>query len=215
MSVLLDVCLRGTRSYIQGSQMLAKAAEWLVSEGFGAAVLTSAKFSKLTNRKVMLQLDNEPAPPNLMRLGMATYGTGAGTLNVQFLEHESACAPRCPEQPSRISSYDSCGAGVGYCRFATDGTHESYLAAVVEILKKQQAGLAAHVEEIWFTALSNAELQIAPTPPLQGGLKASLLLSRAVNGRFQTLSRVETELPTGSIEIQPFQVSFACVIREE
>ena len=193
--------------------MLAKAAEWLVSEGFGAAVLTSAKFSKLTNRTVMLQLDNEPAPPDLTRLGVATYRTGKDNLNVQFFEHESAYAPRCAEQPSRITSYDTCGDGVGYCRFATDGTHESYLAAVVDTLKKQQADLAAHVEEIWFTALSNAELQISPTPPLEGGLRASLLLSRAFNGRLQTLSRVETELSDGLIEIQPFQVSFACVVR--
>ena len=204
----LEVGLRGTRDYVQGSQILARTAE-IVARDHPDAALVSAKFTRITLRGVELVLGAGDAPSGGEEIGRGQYQVGGDRLQARWFEVPGPEAPRIDDVPGATSGLAPDGAGGGGADFAIAGTFESYLAAVIECVKALHAGRAERVSDIWFTALVGARLPVAPTYPAAGSLAVELKVERMVEGRLQTLSVVET---TGDGAPPAYQICFSCVI---
>ena len=161
----LDVFLRGSRSYVQGSQILGRTADWLLQTGLHGAVLVDAKFSQITDHPVIAfrHADMQPGQAG-SPIGRAVYRLGDEKIDVLYADAKAGLAPRIEDQPTKLSSFLDHGDLRGEARLALDGTQEGYLAAVIETVKTLHQSLASEVADIWFTALSGAELPIAPGP---------------------------------------------------
>ena len=204
----LEVGLRGTRNYVQGSQILARTAE-IVAADHPDAVLASAKFTRITLLGVELVLGEGDAPSGGEEIGRGQFLIGDERLSARWFEVPGPEAPRIDDVPGATSGLAPDGAGGGRADFAIAGTFESYLAAVIECVKALHAGRGERVSDIWFTALVGARLPVQPTYPTAGSLAVELKVERMVEGRLQTLSVVET---AGAGAPPAYQICFSCVI---
>jgi len=207
---LLDVGLRGTRDYVQGSQILARTAELVEVADPAPSLLVSAKFTRITDLgvRVVLGGDGLDAEPEI---GRAQFARGDARTTARFFEVAGPQARPLADVAPATSDLESTGLGGGQAAFAIPGTFESYLAAVIECVKALHAKRGEQVSDIWFTALVGARLPLAATYPTGGVLRVAPKIERLVAGRLQTLSLVDTESTVGDAPPQ-FQICFSCVV---
>jgi len=205
----LDVGLRGTRDYVQGSQILARTGELVLAEANASVSLVTAKFTQITEQVVRVALD-EADTDSGVEIGTAQYDVDGVRRAVRFFEVAGPTAGRIDDVQKVTSDLAIAADHSASCRFAITGTFESYLVAVIEFVKAAHASRGEDVVDIWFTALMGARLPLAPTYPTNGVLRLAPKIERIVDGRLQTLGLVETEGPGAP---PPFQICFSCVIR--
>jgi hypothetical protein len=204
----LTVGLRGSRDYVQGSQILARTAELVATEN-PEATIVAAKFTRITDHGVCVTFDDD-APAGTV-LGSARFRVDGGERTVHFHKEAAGPAPRIDDVPPSTSDLTTSGDGVGRCAFAIDGDFESYLAAAIEFVKAVHAARAERVSDIWFTALAAAALPIEPIYARAGTLTITPKIERVVGERLQTLGTVETTAEGEGHAPAPFQISFSCV----
>lgn len=203
----LNVYIRGTRDYVQGSQILGRTAELLAADS--SAQLVSAKFTQITERGVLAVFDAAEAG-DALEIGRAQFVTGAGRRTVRFCEVAGGKAPQIDDVPRVTANLETDGKGTGSTTFAIAGTFESYLGAIIEFVKSAHAQRGDAVTDIWFTALMGARLPLSASYPQTGTLRVTPKIERMVDGRLQTLSLVDTE---GDGNAPPqFQICFSCVV---
>ncbi len=211
-SKVLDVYLRGSRDYVQASQILARSGEWL-ADGLGQAhlKLAVAKFVRITQCGVAAVLD--PPDGGLAAagrwIGEARYTSPAGLRIVRYREMISAPAQRIADVPSRIADFRQTGRLACKAHYSIDGSAESFLAATIEIVKRLHGELAVGICDIWFTGLASAALPIQSNYDHDGAAIVTPLLERPQDGRLLTLSRVEIASPNA---VPPFNLGFSCRI---
>ena len=205
----LDVGLRGTRDYIQGSQILARTGELVAAESVEPVALLTAKFTRITEQGVRVALDEDDAAEGV-ELGRAQYTRGGERRTVRFFEVPGPAAHRIDDVPKVTSELIADAAGAASCSFAIAGSFESYLVAVIEFVKAAHAARGEDVVDIWFTALMGAQLPLAATYPTAGTLRLTPKIERVVDGRLQTLGVLDTE---GAGAPPSFQICFSCVVR--
>ena len=204
----LDVGLRGTRDYIQGSQILSRTGELLAAGSDAPIALVSAKFTRITERGVQVALADEDAVEG-EEIGRAQYDEGGARRAVRFIEVPGPTAPRIDDVDKVTNGLEIAADGSAACAFAIAGTFESYLVAVIEFVKAAHAARADGVRDIWFTALMGARLPLDPVYPTTGTMRLSPKIERMVGERTQTLGLLET---AGAGAPPPFQICFSCVI---
>lgn len=204
----LDVGLRGTRDYVQGSQILARTGELIGAEADGAVALVSAKFTRITEQGIVVALDEADVLEG-DELGRAQYDHDGARRVVRFAEVPGPKAPRIPEVDRVTSGLIVDPGGSASCAFAIEGTFESHLVAVIEFVKAAHAARADGVRDIWFTALAGARLPLAPVYPRTGTMRLEPRVERVVEGRLQTLGVLATD---GDGAPPPFQICFSCVM---
>lgn len=205
MEHALVVGLRGTRNYVQGSQILARTAE-IIAADHPQAVLVSAKFTRITLRGVRMVIgDGEEGD----EIGRATFVDGDARIVTRFFEVDGPDAPRIDDVPGATRDLTADDSGTGGAAFTIAGGFESYLAAVIECVKAIHARRGEQVTDIWFTALMGARLPVAPTYPHDGTLTVTPKIARMVGERLQTLSLVDTDGPGAPPQ---FQILFSCVV---
>ena len=204
----LDVGLRGTRDYVQGSQILARTGELLAAEADGEIVLVAAKFTRITDQGVRVALADGDADDG-PEIGTARYEQGGALRTVRFHEVPGPQAPHLDEVGRVTSDLAADAAGAASCAFAIDGTFESYLVAVIEFVKAAHAARADGVRDIWFTALAGARLPLGGGYPRAGAMRLEPRIERMVDGRLQTLGLLATD---GDGAPPPFQIAFSCVM---
>ena len=206
----LNVYIRGTRDYVQGSQILGRTAELLAADS--SAQLVSAKFTQITERGVRAVFDDADAG-GALEIGRAQFVTAAGRRTVRFCEVAGDKAPPIDDVPRVTANLETDGKGTGSTTFAIAGTFESYLVAIIEFVKAVHAQRGDHVTDIWFTALMGARLPLGASYPQTGTLRVTPKIERIVDGRLQTLSLVDTE---GDGNAPPqFQICFSCVVEHD
>ncbi len=203
MEHALDVGLRGTRNYVQGSQILARTAEIVAP----TATLLTAKFTRITEQGVIAAIDGDAADGE--EIGSAQFDVDGKRVAVRYIDVPGPKAPRIDDVPGSTSGLETDGAGTGHADFAIDGTFESYLAAVIECVKAIHARRGDQVTDIWFTALVGARLPVVATYPTTGALRVTPKIERIVAGRLQTLSLVDTD---GTAAPPQFQICFSCLM---
>jgi len=206
----LNVYIRGTRDYVQGSQILARTAELVGADG--SALLASAKFTQITERGVLAVFDDADAG-DALEIGRAQFVTATGRQTVRFCEVAGDKAPPIEDVSRVTANLETDGKGTGSTTFAIAGTFESYLVAIIEFVKAVHAQRGERVTDIWFTALMGARLPIDASYPRTGTLRVAPKIERVVDGRLQTLSLVDTE---GEGNAPPqFQICFSCVVEND
>lgn len=205
----LDVGLRGTRDYIQGSQILSRTGELLQAEAVGPVELLTAKFTQITEQGVRVALGDDDDVEGV-EIGKAQYATADGRRTARFFEIAGPPAHRIDDVAKVTADLVADAAGNASCTFAITGTFESYLVAVIEFVKAAHAARGATVVDIWFTALMGAQLPLDATYPTSGALRLTPKIERIVDGRLQTLGLVDTD---GAGAPPTFQICFSCVVR--
>jgi len=207
----LTVGLRGTRDYVQGSQILARSAEIVAAEYGPEAVLVTAKFTRITEQGVLLVVGDDSAEAGGAEIGRGQFAVGDERVAVRWHELPGPKASRIDDVDRSTFDLTLDGEGGGRTNFAIAGDIESYLAAVIECVKALHAARGTRVTDIWFTALMGARLPVGPAYPTSGSLTVTAKIERIVEGRLQTLSLVDTD---GGGAPPPFQICFSCVIEE-
>ena len=204
----LDVGLRGTRDYIQGSQILARTGELVQAEADTPVLLISAKFTQITEQGVRVALDAADSDDG-NEIGKAQFDVNGERRTVRFFEVTGPTAHRIDDVPKVTSDLEVAAEHNATCSFAITGTFESYLVAIIEFVKAAHAHRGEDVVDIWFTALMGARLPLTATYPTTGALRLTPKIERMVDGRLQTLGLVDTEGPGAP---PPFQICFSCVV---
>ncbi|MBI1385029.1 MAG: hypothetical protein GC150_08980 [Rhizobiales bacterium] len=211
----LDVTLRGTRNYVQGSQILGRTAAWLASRPDGHHLtLTTAKFTRITDRLVaarLLDVGAEPGAPEPDQIGEARFAAEPQepARIVQFLEGTTT-APRIADEPSRLLRFEETARLSGSADYRITNAMQSYLAATIEFVKWLHARAAADVTDIWFTSLASARLAVAPDYAATATMTVTLEFERPHAGRLLTLCRVESS----DRALSPFNIGFSCKVAE-
>ncbi|MFM7694456.1 MAG: hypothetical protein ACKO7U_09195, partial [Actinomycetota bacterium] len=98
----LEVGLRGTRNYVQGSQILARTAE-IIARDHPDAALVTAKFTRITLRGVELVVGEGEAPSGGDEIGRGQFLAGDERLPVRWFEVPGPEAPRIEDVPGATS----------------------------------------------------------------------------------------------------------------
>ncbi|MBM7069029.1 hypothetical protein [Actibacterium sp. 188UL27-1] len=191
ISTPLTVVLNGSRSYVQGTQMLARAAEALSSSGDVA--LRQAVFQNITDHGVAMTVLGPSDTPPTDAIGRAQFADADGTqINVSF-EKQPGIAPR-GDIPAgcKWSLINGAGNHPLDAEYELAGlkTGEDVLVALIQTIKERHQTLAGDVTDIWFTGLRRADLQMAHFPAPDGTLKITYNRLMGQDGEYQTMQLV-------------------------
>lgn len=183
-AIALDVCLNGARDYVQGTQMIARAAE-IAARDRGPVTLAAAAFHRITDRTVALAPAEAAAEDDEAPLGTLVFTRPDGTRADYRLLAEAAAAPRraISVEPS-WREIDGARQGPLSTAFALSGLGdgEDFLVSVVQTIKGLHEALAADVHDVWLTGLRGASVPMAaPFPVADGTL--TLACRRMMPGR--------------------------------
>jgi hypothetical protein len=190
----LNVFLNGPRTYVQGTQILARSGEALFGQTSG--VLRQATFHSITDRLVTMVPANSAQDVQGASVGRATYEDGEGVA-IPVVWHaqdgpapQRDCPPACEwvqqdhEQTHPLSA-----------KFSINGLRngEDFLIALIQTIKELHSALADDVTAIWFTGLRRANIPLAAFPATSGTLTLAGERFVGRNGEFQSMQRISFE----------------------
>jgi hypothetical protein len=209
MMTELDVYLRGTRDYVQGTQILGRTADWLTTALADRSLeLTSAKFTQLTASPVVAVLNGwHGETKDLTPIGSAKVRVAEteDELGIKYYSRANARASLTDDVPLRIGDLREEKRLGGRANFESDGGIEDLLAATVEMVKTLHSNLDECRGDIWFTSLGSATLPLARQSAATGTLIAEPQFERVTGGRLLTLTEI-----TATGLFQPFLIGFSC-----
>lgn len=164
---LLDVCQNGTRDYVQGTQMVARAADCLAAETGRAPVLQAATFYRITDKGVGLvpctadTAHDTTAMPDL--LGTLVFGDEDGPRHFQLVEMTDPAPRRALDVAARWSEIDGARSTKLSSRYAITGVArgEDFLNAIVQAVKLLHEDLADDVRDVWLTGFRSANIPMS------------------------------------------------------
>lgn len=154
-SQALPVFLRGDRNYIQGTQIVARLAERVASEG---SRLTQATFSRITANTVCW------LPPGLgetdQLIGQVHFVKDGQEQAYRLLDSGEA-APRMDKAMDvQLTLVKAPAPLAGQYRFETPGDLESLLNVMVQAVKALHERLDPGVHDVWFTGMRQFALPV-------------------------------------------------------
>lgn len=152
---LTDVFLRGQRNYIQGTQIVCRAAEFL---GDPEAVLTECKFSDITENLVSFSLDKPQSA-----IGSVGFISGAGDRKIVYVIDQGTPAKRndAPMHIEVVSYETSDTPDTAHCHVRCHNNFESILNAIVQAVKLHQKESYGDITDNWFTGLRRVSLPLS------------------------------------------------------
>ena len=194
----LGVFLNGSRTYVQGTQILARSAEAVFEDGSG--LLRQATFHSITDRLVTLTPADQAADLPAAPLGRAVYEDAQGNALSVVWHAQDGAAPRA-DRPLSCTwrRQDQGQAHPLSARFALAGltSGEDYLNALIQAIKGLHDALAEDVHDIWFTGLRRADIPMGPFPASSGTLTITGDRLMGRDGAFQSIQRTCFEDGTG------------------
>jgi hypothetical protein len=198
----LAVTLKGARDYVQGSQMLARAAEVV-----GADILLACAFHRLTASAVAATMLSPGERPPEEACGDAEFARGRERVRVAFME-QPGLAPRAGDTAGWTLGAVVESKLEGEFAYAGAAHFESRLEVVVRALKTLHEAEAGPGARAIFTGVRRASFACG-TLPDAGILRIASLRALQTAGGWQTLSRLELS-PEGAPP-QAALASFAVV----
>jgi hypothetical protein len=181
------VFLRGDRNYVQGTQIVARAADHLPADDWS---LSNARFSRITANLVTFH-----DKPQDDEIGFVQFMSADGTARDVIVVETDAPAPRrdvpMPVQCHSVASEDD--RRVAY-EFSSAGDFEDVLNALVIAIKAEHVRRFEGARDIWFTGLRGGNLSVS-RPPESGRLTLTLMRQLAGDPAHQTLWRAELQNP--------------------
>ena len=194
----LDVFLNGSRTYVQGTQIIARSSEALFGQGRG--VLRQATFHKITDRLVTMVQSDLAQDFSGTSVGRGIFENEAGvTMPVTWFEQDGPAPkydrpPTCKwlrqdcEQTHRLSAKFS---------LAELQNGEDFLVALIQTIKELHSALADDVTSIWFTGLRRANIPVTAFPVSSGTLTICGERFVGRDGEFQSMQRISFEQGQG------------------
>jgi hypothetical protein len=177
--------LRGTRNYVQGTQIIARSTDHLPA---GSWFLSSAKFSSITANLVEFH-----DQPHAREIGLVQFASPDGEHHALTVVETDTPAPRrdepMPVQCRPAAGGDEDGKSVAY-DFSEAGDFEDLLNAFVIAIKAEHVRRFAGAADIWFTGLRGGDLSVSD-PPARGRLSLTLMRQLAGEPAHQTLWRAD------------------------
>lgn len=206
-----DVFLNGKRSYVQGTQLLSRAAEYVHGQISPGAKLKTAAFHTITDRLVDIAFAEQSGELD-RELGFCQFVTAsAEPLKAIFLEGPDV-APRRDVPPAcRYTRVDSDLGHVLSGDWDVENAHslEDVLVALIQTIKSQHEDIGAGVHDIWFTGFRGAMLPLsAPFPTGKGLIRLRFARYMGNAEQYQSMQTV-TLIPDGEEASKPFPVTFA------
>lgn len=162
---ILPVFLRQNRDYVQGTQMIARAAESLDGEGW---VLDQALFLAMTDRLVTL---SEPPLSDADLIGHVKFLRG-GEQRVFYFGRIADAAPlnnvAMPIQVQRLPDADKTAATYDFSHAVS---FEDLLNVVVQSIKAEHEHVFPNAFDIWLTGVRNFHLAVGTRHPGDGKIR--------------------------------------------
>lgn len=167
----IDVYLNGKRTYVQGTQLIARGAEALAKAYPDTAIeMRSATFHQMSDQTVSLSIgaetDNMGSP-----IGQLIFSANEEQKTV-YLYQTGEIAPRRDisvdaESKKRGDSHD----GALSADFQLSGlkTGEDLIVAIVQTVKGLHEALAEDVTDVWLTGFRSANIPMADEFPVTAG----------------------------------------------
>lgn len=193
--IALRVVLNGTRDYVQGSQIVARAIEQMAP--MGAQSLVSAGFHQITDR--LVTLTDSPSEVAEDNLGELTVRTHEGDKLRAYLVAQDETAPR-DTRPQRVQCTKTSQSGPLDAEFSITAISdlEDIFDALVQSVKGLHEDLADDVEDVWFTSLRGKSFPLASDAiPSAGTLAVDYKRIMKSEDRWQTLMGFSISDPAG------------------
>jgi hypothetical protein len=206
--VPLEVFLNDGRSYVQGTQMLGRAAELVLAE-HPAASLKSAAFHRITDKLVSASVLAPGTKPAEDALGSAEFHTGDATCQIAFIEGADIAPPdvvppACTYTPTGAAQDSPLSADY---RLGSVRSFEDMMVALIQTIKKQHDALPGEIRDIWFTGLRGSAIP-APFSAPEGLLEIRFMRLMGKDGAYQSLQKV-TYTPEGAEALFSGAITFA------
>jgi hypothetical protein len=161
----LDVCLLNGRSYVQGTQMIARASEQLAP---ASANLVGAKFSRLTDRQVFAGVSDESSQAGDC-IGSLNFHCPLEQRVILLFEGPQLAPLRQSTAGPKLAALDHDGSLSGTYSFNNAVGLEGIVEALVQGIKLMHEGISlngqsAQVSDIWFTGMRNFEIPTRSLP---------------------------------------------------
>ena len=201
----LGTFLRGARTYVQGTQLLARTAERVPGPG---VTLEQVVFSQITDHDAIVFDAGATLPGNADVLGRCRFDTQNGPMDLVWIAAESE-APRKDEDMNIAFSISGELPDDASIAFSQIDSLEDMLNVLVQGLKSHHARHFAGATDIWFTGLRKAALPVVwPSDLNAGEMLVSQFREQDHNGQIQTMCRADIHF--ASAEPLSAYVNFAC-----
>jgi hypothetical protein len=183
---MLDVFLRGSRNYVQGTQIIARLADRLPA---GDWYLEQATFQHLTTRTLTLSRDVEAAAGQAA--GSVTFRSVNGdSVSLFAVETEIDAPQRDTKMPIAVLRTDQSDTDVAVWHYSGVSGFEDLMNVIVQAIKAENSLRWPDAEDIWFTGLRRLDLQIRSDFENEGTIGVSLYRKLGVSGQIQTIWQI-------------------------
>lgn len=177
----LDVFLRQSRDYVQGTQIVARSAECLAESDW---IFEQAIFSAITNRVISICASCNEQQANI---GRVTFSKGDAS-KLFYLEESDELAPRFnTPMLVKVAFIKEQDGSITY-RYESALDFEGLLNAMVQAIKAEHERVFLAAYDIWLTGFRGFKIPVDILPSCASG-SISLRRGRVMGGDgvFQTL----------------------------
>ena len=206
----LNVFIRGSRDYVQGTQIVSRTAELLPD---GDWKMTLCQFKKITKQIVGASLvENKSAPS----IGRAVFENSLGQrLNYYFYNQEPSAASMNTDMDIDWHLKRSTEPLCGTIYFQRLSSFESGLNVMVQGVKELHSMLNNSVHDVWWTGLRGGALNVKWKESLTAGqINVNPIRILANNGSYQSLVQLNWAFEGVEDKLKCF-VSFVVKSQEE
>lgn len=196
----LPVFLRGDRSYVQGTQIIARLAEQVAPEG---SLLTQATFNQITANTVSWLAPGSGDADNL--IGQVHF-VKDDQEHVYRLRDSGVAAPRLDapmDVQLNLVKAPTPLTGQYQYRFEAPGNLERLLNVLVQAVKALHERLAPGVHDVWFTGMRQFALPVqGQSGPFSGVIDIGLRRLARREHQYQSLVEVRVGEHGGQARLQ-------------
>ena len=200
--VPLDCCLNAGRPYVQGSQMIARAADAL--SGDRQLRLRGAEFHAITDRCVGLR----PGARRPHDLGEVVFEGRDGPVQAAFVALADPAPSRTLGTATIVTASVDEDRSCAALDFENVGHLRDLLDLAVQATKRLHLTLSPRARDIWLTGLRKADLPARWNGPSSGSLSVQVVRRLVAQDRVQSLNAVTLTLD-GDSEVRSFVLTFA------
>lgn len=214
---LLDVYFCGDREYIQGSQIISKSRDWLLSRGLSPQALTSAEFREIIAEKCVVSC-NDSALPIKASAQLKFIDSKSNPINVFVFKSCTGEAPfRQAEEQKQPYDFtlNTQGEELPYrasTQFVYDGCFGSLMKTCVEFSKVLHLAAFPGCQDVWFSGIRNGNIPTdLPNDPTPRTISIDVQYVRSFGRQSLSTSLMNCDLGRGN-EIE-FQIIYAFKLR--
>jgi hypothetical protein len=165
-NAVLDVFLRGARTYVQGTQLIARLADRL---GKNDAVLVRAGFSTITD-KAVTAVEAGSTGPDQAVLGQVIFRSDDREHGFALIEGQREAPRRDLDMGIRFVPAERTGRLAGAYSYDGAVDLESTLNVIVQSTKALHETLGDSVSDVWFTGIRGFPLPTGEPAGARSGM---------------------------------------------